>query len=437
MIFGGGGSGAPFAELVVQLAALIALSCWFLSPGAIGGSSRPDVLALACIFLFVMIPLVQLIPLPPGLWHSLPGRDVEFQALALVGQDQSWRPISVAPFRTFASALSLVPPLAMLFMTSHLPRSDRRRLIGVLAVLAILSGFVGVVQIVSGGAHWAYLYDYTHPGFATGFQANRNATADLYQIGIVAIAAAAAYRRDKGRHAPFPGILIYGVMLFLLMMTVLTGSRMGIAILPVTLSIAIAIYLPKGRISGKRWMFLAPVAGVVAVILYIASENAVLGQTWQRFDGFKDERFNLWSDTLFAIGQFWPVGSGLGTFLPTFFAAEHLESVNNSAPIRAHSDFLEFALEAGLPGAAVLGVLLGAISIRLTKIFFNENHVAERNPASLSLAAILVFGLHSAVDYPMRSMSLSVIAGLAIGLISFRSFNSDFAKQSKTSAKIC
>src|SRR3546814_6781585 len=90
------------------------------------------------------------------------------QALALVGAENSWMPLSVSPARTLASLLSLIPPMAMLYFTTQLTVRDRSRLLGLLSALALLSVVVGVLQLVSGNGNWFQFYGSTNYGFATG-----------------------------------------------------------------------------------------------------------------------------------------------------------------------------------------------------------------------------------------------------------------------------
>ena len=47
---------------------------------------------------------IQLIPLPPGIWTALPGRERYLEAAAAIGIPQPWRPISLT--RTSPSTAS-------------------------------------------------------------------------------------------------------------------------------------------------------------------------------------------------------------------------------------------------------------------------------------------------------------------------------------------
>src|SRR3546814_16690937 len=94
-------------------------------------------------------------------------------------------------------------------------------------------------------------------------------------------------------------------------------------------------------------------------------DNVRVERTLARFDDLKDVRPEIWADTWYAIGQHWPVGAGMGTFRPVFDAAERLEFVRPSYANRAHNDYLEYLLEAGVAGALlVVWAKIGRASCR-------------------------------------------------------------------------
>jgi O-antigen ligase len=134
-----------------------------------------------------------------------------------------------------------------------------------------------------------------------------------------------------------------------------------------------------------------------------------------RFANGRDFRYELWQDTQFAIAQYWPFGSGVGSFKPVFVAAERLEVVDPSEPVRAHNDFLELALEGGIFGLVMLALACALIGWLLWRALRLRN--AETRPQIVFAATVfLVVALHSVVDYPVRSMSLACLVGIAVGL---------------------
>lgn len=413
-IFGGGGSPSPVPELIVELAALMALGAWCLTPKAHnnGPVDRPLWIGTA---IFVALPIIQLIPLPPILWHALPGRESEIAALNLIGQAGSWRPISTSPYRTLASALSLIPPITLLFFVSRASLQERARLLGVVAALGICAALVGVLQVASGAAHWFLPYPQQISGFATGFQANRNAGADVLLIALVALFGYVAIRRDL--IATGLGKLIVGALGMLLILTIaLTGSRTGTILILLPLAAGGVMLFPK-----LGWPRLAMGTAVVVAVLGIAGTsfgNAQLGRTWSRFAHLSEARPELWKDTAYAVGQNWPIGSGLGTFEPTMTAVERLEVVDAAYPNRAHNDYLEFALEAGAAGVLVLITTACFLAVRTWRVLRHTGSSRNRFQAIAATAVLAVLGLHSIVDYPMRSMAVAGLAAVGIGFLS-------------------
>lgn len=365
---------------------------------------------------FLAIPVLQLLPVPPAVWQSLPGRQQLVDVLALLGREGEWHPITISPARTFASLISLIPPFVMLYFVSRLPLVDRTRLLWLLVALALLSGIVGMLQLVSGNANWFRFYYYTHYGYVTGFQANRNAAADIFLIGIAACAAIVAIRRDL--IASWLNRLLFTlVLLFLALATVLTGSRAGtVLLLVVALAIAVML-LPRGRAAARDWGVAAIAALGLAGGAFWLAQTAQIGRTLDRFDGEMGLRAQLWMDTRYALEQVWPVGSGMGTFNPVYLVAERLEAVRVTNPNRAHNDYLEFALEAGVAGLALLVAIFIAIGWRFASILRNRPRPELRAQALFAMTALVVMGLHSIVDYPMRSMSLAVIAAVAVAML--------------------
>ena len=87
-----------------------------------------------------------------------------------------------------------------------------------------------------------------------------------------------------------------------------------------------------------------------------------------RFAGStEDARLYLWDDAVYAAERYFPVGSGMGTFDDVFQIDESLENMSVKRAGRAHNDYLEVAIEAGLPGIILIGAWL-ALLVWLRKL---------------------------------------------------------------------
>ena len=96
-------------------------------------------LALGFAAALLALPALQLIPLPPALWQSLPGREAEIAALALIGEANRWLPWTVSPPRTLAALLALIPPAVALVLAARASLAGRRlALVSLVAMVARL-----------------------------------------------------------------------------------------------------------------------------------------------------------------------------------------------------------------------------------------------------------------------------------------------------------
>jgi len=429
VVLGGGGSPNPGTEVLLQLAFAAAGLTWLWLP-APGGVPRPRSPAVWLICaLALALPLLQLAPLPPGLWTSLPGQEDRVAALALVGREASWQPLSHAPSLTLASLLAIVPALFAFAATAALDETGRVWIVGTIAAMALLSALIGAVQLSLGDGGTFNLYAEFHRGVVTGFQANRNATADVLLIGMAATAAffepALAPKRRGAPAANLAilsdrkaaGVALASLLLVLFFATVLTASRTGIALIPLAL-LGVWLILRPALADQRGWRWLpAGVAAAFAALIVLgllARNQALLGVT-SRFDFTGEFRMELWRDAWFAMARAWPFGVGLGGVQPALIAAERLEVLDPLLPNRVHNDYLELALEAGVVGIAILLAIVATLGVSAWRTW--RRQPAQRHLTACGLTMLAVAAAHSFVDYPLRSMALACLIGTGAGLL--------------------
>ena len=430
VVLGGGGTPNPGSELLLQLAFVaIALGwLWVPSPDGRVAIPRTRMFWLVCS-LVLALPLIQLVPLPASLWTAFAGQEDRLAALALVEREDAWQTASHSPAQTLAALLAIIPALFAFLATAALDSRGRYRVAGAIAALASITALLGAVQ-VSLGAAAPYLYAENHPTL-TGFQANRNAAADVLLIGIAATAAflapslgaSEAERSNQpgiallsGRHGA--GLALSSVTVVLVFATVLTGSRTGIALLlPVLLGVWLMLRPKLGDLG--RWRLLPALAAPIAIVLIVAwawrGDNTALRAVAERFAFTGDARGELWRDGWFAMTQAWPFGVGVGGAQSALIAAERLEVLGPALPNRVHNDYLELALEGGLLGLSLL-LALALVLIRSAWRSWHERP-AERALTTLGAVILLVAAAHSFVDYPLRSMALACLIGTGAGLL--------------------
>ena len=418
MILGGGGSPSPKAEIIVQLGFVAALIGWvWWAPARQNEPLLPVPRELIWLGgMLICLPLLQLVPLPPGLWQALPGRELETASLSLVGGDATWQPISVSPSRTLAGLLALVSAVATMWATAQLPPHDRRTIILTVACLALIGAMLGALQLASGNGAFQ-LYELSHRGWLTAFHANRNAAVDVLLIGSLAMS---AYFASKAmppailrRRIP---VLVAGQAV-LLVAAVLTGSRMGVLLILLVLALNAAILRPITE--GRTLKFAGRAASFFVILLLalpvILAGNPRLAAVASRFDAAGDARLTLWRDTLSAIEAFFPVGSGIGSFPVAFAPHQSFESISAAFINRAHNEYLEFLLEAGMAAPLIIGGG-GYLLFRSGRAAWTQAPW-DRAPQIFAVGTLAVIALHSLVDYPLRNMAIACLAAVAAGLL--------------------
>ena len=198
---------------------------------------------------------------------------------------------------------------------------------------------------------------------------------------------------------------------------VLTASRAGTGLLPVAAAWCLVIAWPWLRFTRRSIIGLGALFLLAAiVVLYLVETNGVVARVMLRYSFAGEFRPQLWTDTLYAIGQYWPVGSGMGSFTPVFMAIERLEVVDVTLPNRAHNDGLELLLEGGVFGLLILAVI-SSILVRKFLQALKNPPAGGRSQVYFAGAALSIIALHSQVDYPLRSMSLACLAAAAAGML--------------------
>ena len=240
--------------------------------------------------------------------------------------------------------------------------------------------------------------------------------ADLLLIGILATGVTAAASSDRLAR-PIRLAAAVAVTLVLIVGTALTGSRTGISLLLLVVPLQGLLLCGLLEVRQAKWLGLT-LAGLVLLFAagaYLLHDNLVVDRTAARFLLGEDPRVKIWEDTRFAIAQLWPWGAGLGNFTPALLAIERLEVVDPTSPNRAHNDYLEFALEAGLPGY-ILGAAAAVVVLALVIRAWRAPPFGWR-AVLFSLGTLAIIALHSLVDYPLRSMALAVLVGSGVGML--------------------
>jgi O-antigen ligase len=430
LVLGGGTRPGFLSDVAIQLLA-IPLLLMALLRLAQRPSLRGARWALWLCFAVVLVPVAQLVPLPPETWTLLPNREAAAEAFRLLGRDLPWMPLSLSPRATWLSALSLLPPVAIFLATLLLGHRERRAASLVLVIVGVVSVFLGLAQVSEGPASSLRFFSITNSSEAVGFFANRNHfAAGLYGCTLFAAAwvVEAAAPPPPGQ-ARLDTRWVLAVMAGFTALVILVAgqaiarSRAGLGLTIVALLGAVALAFRDRRntsgVTPTRLLFAA-----TALAMMFAAQF-MLYRVLERFaeDPLKDARVTLAGVTAEAAQLYMPFGSGMGTFVPVFAMQQRPEdAVLDAYANRAHNDFLELWLETGVAGL-VLMVLFALWLIRnVLKVWRGRGDAAAGTEIDLTMAraGTLVIALivaHSFVDYPLRTGAMMAILAFACGLL--------------------
>ena len=411
----GGSVQGIWSAAILQLLA-VAIIGWSLvarDRAAVSGSAKA---LLVLAGLTVLLALVQLIPLPAAVWTALTGRAPLAEGYRLLGQRLPSLPISLTPFETATTVLTLLPPIAVL--VGMLVAGAYR--VSWLAIAILVGTFaavlLGALQVGSSGptdSPW-YLYSITNYGVATGFFANSNHMAALLVISVPFLCAVVADARRRASNQRAGSAVLLGAVAGLLVLAVgifLNGSLAVLLLGPAVVLTSATMLLPQGmRLRG-------PLTGVALVsiaailVVYLTPLNDTFAASNATSFG---SRQTMWSTTVPAIKRNLPLGTGVGSFEQVYPMYEDPAAVTSTFVNHAHNDYLEIALEAGIAGVLLVVAFLLWWGSRAVPIWRSAAVDRYALAGSIASAALLV---HSLVDYPLRTAALSTIMAASLALM--------------------
>lgn len=422
--------GNRFAALIaLELLALAVLAGWWafrlLSP-----VDREPLGAARIILLAgpLLIAIFQLIPLPPQAWISLPGHDAFAEAMQAAGAPRDrWRPLSIHPMATLASALAALPVVAAFVLGHEATLRQLRWLMRVVLALAFVQVLLAIGQIA--GGHYSPLYfGMMSYGPAIGSFPNRNLLGNYLAMALVgSLWLAYEAHRSHARHGQRQAfksrhqLALWGGAAFLIVLGILLTRSRGTLVFGTAAALG-AFAVIAVRIQGftRGWRFVLPIAPLVLLlaVTLVGIETLQSRMTVGQLVSSAGFRGELARTSFEAAAAFWPFGSGLGTYALAYprFQAESITGHAN----HAHQDYVELLLEAGLPFAAlaILFVWLAAGRVALLVKRARSGHPLEADDMAALVCGIGLAGflLHSMIDFTMRIPANAMLAALLAGV---------------------
>lgn len=409
----GGGSRGDVVSLVI-LRPLAALVCGYALFSLDTAAFRANRLLIALYASIALLAAAHLVPLPPGLWQALPGREILAEIDRAAGLGAVWRPITLVPAAAWNALFSLLVPVAVLLLAIQCTPLQRERLLPLFLVLCVVSGLIGMLQMIGPSRGPLYFYRITNDGAPVGLFSNRNHAA-MFLGCFAPIAATWIVLAPSDRRRIW---LAAAGLTLILPLIVAAGSRAALLTAVLGLLAAAAILRPSRLNSSARRDLKRIVGGALGIALTLSILFFVMarGQAIERLAASgqgTDLRFRAWGSVIEATGTFFPVGSGSGSFPESYQIFELDALLSPSYFNHAHNDFLEVAMTFGLPGLAIIAAAAWLWLAGSWRAWRDGTDLARLGSTLLALLAV-----SSVVDYPLRVPSLAVLA--TIGLVWLR-----------------
>lgn len=210
----------------------------------------------------------------------------------------------------------------------------------------------------------------------------------LFLLGGVIFVLAFALALIEGRGATIAGAIAF---LFLL----------GVAVL----------HMPKRRIVA--------LVGIIAVAFAIGATLGRVG-VGQRLEGVAANPWEAGSTRLVIWKQSWKMlqdspwmGIGVGHY--SLYWPPYRDPSDTSDGFFVHNDYLQFWIEAGLPGLILLLALLVAAAFMYVRAMRMTTDAPTRVEATALLAGLAAVAMHSFLDFNLYVLSILLLAGLTLG----------------------
>jgi O-antigen ligase len=367
------------------------------------GHRAPFAILIACIVLTAL----HLVPLPPSIWQSLPGRAIIADVDRLIGAEGVWRPLSMVPLGTLNALYSLAVPVGVFCLAVQLDSNDQKGVLILLICLTLVSGMLGLLQ-AAGSDYTVYARSSENPGLF----ANRNHQGALLAMLFPMLAALVTSGAKLPFSARATAIFAAALAIFAVPLIIVTGSRAGMFLAAAAVALTIVFWRDRGRNLPMRQVAVGlfavlAMAAVTALTIYFSRDTAI-----DRLDNAGDSiRFPVWASIVDVLPRYMPWGTGIGSYVEAYQVLEPSEILRPKFSNHAHNEWLEIALTAGIPGLLILAAA-GIYLIRVTwKALTSSGTDASLQRLGATILIVLAFA--STLDYPVRTPILAAILMIA------------------------
>jgi O-antigen ligase len=429
------GSNRPWAwsimELIIALQSIGLVYCY--RHKAPWQNLRPGGWLLAALTVFQFFTLLQLVPLPSNLLAWLAPQNAELRAMASLSGEAvtSFAPLSLDPEQSKISLLKGVSYLLLAVNTLLLVNRPER--IRAVLIAIVVSGtfqaFYGAMLLLSNVEQSPIFASDIGP-VATGSYIYKNHFANYLLLSLMmGLALIVADLKITGAEtwqarlsglleaALSPKMLVRMCMIIMVIGLVMSRSRMGNSAFFATTIIGgvLALLLYKQRPKSLTVL----IVSILIIDMLIVSSLFGLSKVRERLSStvLVDEgRIYIFDWALTMLKDFPIWGSGAGSFYSVFQA--YLPQPISAFFDHTHNDYLQFAIESGIPLTLMLGAAVLWVAYRCLATLRKRNDPLMKGTALGCFMAITAMLIHISVDFnlqaPANAATFVVVLSLAL-----------------------
>ncbi|AGP77734.1 O-antigen polymerase [Alteromonas mediterranea 615] len=386
---------------------------------------------------FLTWQLINIVPLPFSLVEALRPERVNFLYNDNVQDMESissqWLPLS---FDVGQSDVIFFKSLAysfLFFITLTLVNTGKRLryILIVISAAGVFQAIYGSLEVLS-GLQYSLVFKLPVSHIATGSFVYKNHYANFlllclsaaigYMIASLRVRSGSSPRERLRRIVRFwlsNKVLFRIGIIIMVIALVMSRSRMGNSAFFIAMTITATLGLIYFKPRKKSYVVLF--ISMLVIDILIVSSLFGLKQVQQRLEQTnltQESRDEVVTDALPLLSQYGVIGTGGGTFY-TVYPQVQSESIQHFYD-HAHNEYLQFAIEFGIVGAAIIAMLVLLCATSALSAIRHRRHPLPRGTAFATVMAVIGMALHSTVDFPLQAPANTAIfiVLLALGALS-------------------
>lgn len=386
---------------------------------------------------FLTWQLINIVPLPFSLVEALRPERVNFllneNGQGMESISSQWLPLS---FDVGQSDVIFFKSLAysfLFFITLTLVNTGKRLryILIVISAAGVFQAIYGSLEVLS-GLQYSLVFKLPVSHIATGSFVYKNHYANFlllclsaaigYMIASLRVRSGSSPRERLRRIVHFwlsNKVLFRIGIIIMVIALVMSRSRMGNSAFFIAMTITATLGLIYFKPRQKSYVVLF--ISMLVIDVLIVSSLFGLKQVQQRIEQTnltQESRDEVITDALPLLTQYGIIGTGGGTFY-TVYPQVQSESIQHFYD-HAHNEYLQFAIEFGAVGTALLATLVLVCAKSAMSAIRHRRHPLPRGTAFAGVMAIIGMALHSTVDFPLQAPANTAIfiTLLALGALS-------------------